>query len=247
MRKRYGSLRQAGATQNPANMGSVPHPSRFVPDSPASQDFCVGGKDRLPTTCCCWTAARGGFRRQRYVIQDWRSKVLMRDLAGLCGICGMPTHTTLTRVHNVAGSPPVAAPMEVGDERGAEYCGEIGRIYLTFDMYSPIHLAGAHRGETGSLGTAPTATQSRRCSRSGIALGQPQICPWILGAFSGRGRGGGETRCVRRGVASGVRAIVSRARFRGPGWERREPLPGHPVRVPPGDRFAPDHRPGGRG
>ena len=103
------------------------------------------------------------------------------------------------------------------------------------------------RGETGSLETAPSATQSRRCSRSGIALGQPQICPWILGAFSGRGRGGGETRCVRRGVASGVRAIVSRARFRGPGWERREPLPGHPVRVPPGDRFAPDHRPGGRG
>ena len=91
-----------------------------------------------------------------------------------------------------------------------------------------------NRRETGSLGTARSATQSRRCSRSGIARGQPQVCPWILGAFSGRGRGAGETRGVRRGVASGVRAIVSRARFRGPGWERREPLPGHPVRVPPG-------------
>ena len=29
-----------GATKNPANIGVVPHPSRFVPDSPASQDFC---------------------------------------------------------------------------------------------------------------------------------------------------------------------------------------------------------------
>ena len=83
-----------------------------------------------------------------------------------------------------------------------------------------------NRRETGSLETAPSATQSRRCSRSGIARGQPQVCPWILGAFSGRGRGAGETRGVRRGVASGARAIVSRARFRGPGWERREPLPG---------------------
>ena len=125
----------------------------------------------------------------------------MRDLAGLCGICGMPTHTTLTRVHNVAGSPPVAAPMEVGDERGVEYCGEIGRIYLTFDMYSPIRLAWAHRRETGSLGTAPTATQSGRCSHSGIARSSFPLFSLFLGRLhrSREGCQGSETRPGRGG------------------------------------------------
>ena len=146
-----------------------------------------------------------------------RSKVLMRDLAGLCGICGMPTHTTLTRVHNVAGSPPVAAPMEVGDERGVEYCGEIGRIYLTFDMYSPNRLAWAHRRETGSLGTAPTATQSLQCSHSGTTRGFPPFSRCFLGNCTALGRAAEEVRRVRGEVAADVRVIVSRARFPGPG------------------------------
>ena len=76
------------------------------------------------------------------------------------------------------------------------------------------------RGETGSLAPAPTATQSCRCSHSGIALGRPQVFPWISGDFSGLGRRSGAAGRVRGGVASGVWAIVSRARFRGPGVGR---------------------------
>ena len=80
------------------------------------------------------------------------------------------------------------------------------------------------RGETGSLETAPSATQSWWCSRSGIALGQPRVFPWISGAFSRRGRGAGEARHARSEVAAGEQAIVSRAGFRGPGWT----FPWHP-------------------
>ena len=58
------------------------------------------------------------------------------------------------------------------------------------------------RGETGSLETAPSATQSCRCSHSGIVQGQAWGFPGISGDFSGRGRGagGGETPPGRDGV-----------------------------------------------
>ena len=93
------------------------------------------------------------------------------------------------------------------------------------------------RGETGSLETAPSATQSRRCSRSGIALGQPRVFPWISGAFSGRGRGAGEARHARSEVAAGEQAIVSRAGFRGPGWD----VPVAPARGRGGRWIGPRH------
>ena len=72
-------------------------------------------------------------------------------------------------------------------------------------------------GETGSLETAPSATQSCRCSHSGALRGNPRFFPGISGDFGWvRARNcAGETRpgeAVRR-----VPGIVSRACFRGPG------------------------------
>ena len=80
------------------------------------------------------------------------------------------------------------------------------------------------RGETGSLETAPSATQSCRCSHSGIASGSPPFSRCILGAFGGHGKSAGETRGGRGEVACRVSQIVSQAGFRGPGWA----LSGHP-------------------
>ncbi len=77
---------------------------------------------------------------------------------------------------------------------------------------------GENRGETGSLETAPTATQSLQCSHSGIARGLPPISSLDSGDFSGHGRGAGEVSRAGGEVAVGVRVIVSRARFGGPGF-----------------------------
>ena len=77
---------------------------------------------------------------------------------------------------------------------------------------------GENRGETGSLETAPTATPSSRCSHFGIARGLPPISSLDSGDFSGYGRGAGEVSRAWGEVAVGVRVIVSRARFGGPGF-----------------------------
>ena len=74
-------------------------------------------------------------------------------------------------------------------------------------------------GETGSLETAPTtATQSCRCSHFGIARGLSPISSADSGDFSGHGRGAGEVSRAWGEVGAGVRVIVSRARFGGPGF-----------------------------
>ena len=72
--------------------------------------------------------------------------------------------------------------------------------------------------ETGSLETAPTATQSCRCSHFWIARGLPPISSLDSSDFSGYGRGAGELSRAWGKVAAGVRVIVSRARFGGPGF-----------------------------
>ena len=61
-------------------------------------------------------------------------------------------------------------------------------------------------------------TQSCRCSHFGIARGGSPISSLDSGDFSGHGRGAEEERYVRGEVEAGVRGIVSRAGFRGPGW-----------------------------
>ena len=50
------------------------------------------------------------------------------------------------------------------------------------------------------------------------------------GDFSGHGRGAGEVSRAWGEVAAGVRVIVSRAGFRGPGWALRESFLGHSSR-----------------
>ena len=49
-----------------------------------------------------------------------------------------------------------------------------------------------NRGETGSLGTAPSATQSPRCSHSGIARGQLRVFLRVSGDCSGSREGAEE-------------------------------------------------------
>ena len=80
-----------------------------------------------------------------------------------------------------------------------------------------------NRRETGSLGTAPSATQSRRCSNSGIVQGQPWVFRGFQAISAGAERGAEKGRRGWGEVAAGVLVIVSRAGFRGPGWA----LPGH--------------------
>ena len=86
---------------------------------------------------------------------------------------------------------------------------------------------GENRGETGSLETAPSATPSSRCSHFGIARSLPPISSLDSGDVSGHGRGAGEVSRAWGEVAAGVRVIVSRARFGGPGL--REPCTTDPV------------------
>ena len=73
----------------------------------------------------------------------------------------------------------------------------------------------------------PTATPSSRCSHFGIARSLPPISSLDSGDFSGHGRGAGEVSRAWGEVAAGVRVIVSRARFGGPGL--REPCTTDPV------------------
>ena len=91
-------------------------------------------------------------------------------------------------------------------------------------------------------GPAGSATQSHRCSHSGIVQGQAGGFPGISGDFCGHGRSAGETRDDRGEVAAGLQEIVSRAGCRGPGWA----LPGHPpaeggwwIGPPPGRMLSP--------
>ena len=74
--------------------------------------------------------------------------------------------------------------------------------------------------ETGSRETAPSATQSRGCSHSGIAPGLTAGFSLDVGRFRRWRKGRRESRRVWGDVAAGVRVIVSRARFRGPGVGR---------------------------
>ena len=71
------------------------------------------------------------------------------------------------------------------------------------------------------------ATPSSRCSHFGIARSLPPISSLDSGDFSGHGRGAGEVSRAWGEVAAGVRVIVSRARFGGPGL--REPCTTDPV------------------
>ena len=53
--------------------------------------------------------------------------------------------------------------------------------------FNTLRALAQNRGETGSLETAPSATQSPRCSHSGIVQGQAWGFPWISGEFRRRG------------------------------------------------------------
>ena len=75
----------------------------------------------------------------------------------------------------------------------------------------------ARRSDKGGW-SAPTATPSSRCSHFGIARGLPPISSLDSGDVSGHGRGTGEVSRAGGEVAAGVRVIVSRARFGGPGF-----------------------------
>ena len=64
------------------------------------------------------------------------------------------------------------------------------------------------------------------CSRSGIALGQPRVFPWISGAFSGRGRGAAPEK---RDTPGARWQPVSRRSSREPGFVvRGGTFPWHP-------------------
>ena len=64
-----------------------------------------------------------------------------------------------------------------------------------------------NRGETGSLETAPSATQSPRCSHSGIVQGQPRVFPGIQALSAGAG-----AAAVRRDASgAGWRPVSGRS------------------------------------
>ena len=69
-----------------------------------------------------------------------------------------------------------------------------------------------NRGETGSLGTARSATQSPRCSHSGIVQGQAWGFPWISGEFRRRGARSRD----KEGGAGARRGAVSQRSSREP-------------------------------
>ncbi len=101
------------------------------------------------------------------------------------------------------------------------------RRFFTISRILATPSSGSRASTTGSLGTAPTATPSSRCSHFGIARSLPPISSLDSGDFSGHGRGAGEVSRAWGEVAAGVRVIVSRARFGGPGL--REPCTTDPV------------------
>ena len=84
-------------------------------------------------------------------------------------------------------------------------------------LASGLRISSHQLGPTGSLGPAPTATQSCRYSHSGITLRRPKCFRGVQGDFGGCGRGHRATRRVLRHGATSLRVIVSRAGFGGPG------------------------------
>ena len=82
-----------------------------------------------------------------------------------------------------------------------------------------------NRGETGSLGTAPSATQSCRCSHSGIAPGLTAVFSLYVGRF----RRSREKRRRNEGTTEARWQPVCRRSSREPGFVvRGGALPGYP-------------------
>ena len=79
-----------------------------------------------------------------------------------------------------------------------------------------------NRGETGSLGTAPSATQSCRCSHSGIAPGLTAVFSLYVGRFrrSREKRRRNEGRPRRGGSRSAGDRLASRVSWSGVGRSR---------------------------
>ena len=83
---------------------------------------------------------------------------------------------------------------------------------------SNIRLLFACRRARRVRSRLPPPPPSLAGARAPGSLGDgPEFFPWISGNFSSRGRGAEKTRHVWSEVAAGVRMIVSRAGFRGPG------------------------------
>ena len=99
-------------------------------------------------------------------------------------------------------------------------------IHPTFDLCSSIGMWAGNRRETGSLATAPTATQSRGCSHSGIAPGLTAVFSLYVGRFrrSWEKRRRNEGRPRRGGSRSAGDRLGSRVSWSGVG------APGTPAR-----------------
>ena len=181
---------------------------------PAIAGPAVGLHDTVPATASLtkatslWPETSGTWRNRRRPV--WRSPAMRTMLftgwrTWASGVSGAPESR---RPPGSQGASPTDPSLSLSLGRRRRGCNK------------PRAFA-RNRGETGSLGTARSATQSCRCSHSGSAPGQPRVFSGISGDFGGaRARScAGETRpgeAVRR-----VPGIVSRACFRGP--------PHHPV------------------
>ena len=111
---------------------------------------------------------------------------------------GAPARCITTRPPRLAGS----VDMVVGQLRKSSAPGSQGAsptdpsLSLSLGRRrrgcNNLRALAQNRGETGSLGTAPSATQSPRCSHSGIARGQLRVFLRVSGDCSGSREGAEE-------------------------------------------------------
>ena len=124
------------------------------------------------------------------------------------------------RIEKRSGALAVARFITVDEQThvAREACGPAHYWGPDEDPFNIRRLFAYRRARRVRSGLPPPPPSPADARTSGSLEGCPPISSLDSGDFSGHGRGAGEVSRAGGEVAAGVRVIVSRARFGGPGF-----------------------------